>query len=50
LSWGALGAGGAFGSFFGGYLTEVAHPKWSMALYSVFGLVVMCLGYMLEEK
>jgi len=50
LSWGALGAGGAFGSLFGGYLSEYAHPKWSILLYSMFGLVVMCLGLMLEEK
>ena len=49
LSWGALGAGGIFGSLFGGYLTEYFHPKWSFLLYSVFGLIVMVLGIRLDS-
>jgi uncharacterized membrane protein YfcA len=50
LSWGALGAGGIFGSLFGGYLTEYCHPKWTFLLYSIYGMIVMILGLRLDSK
>lgn len=45
-----MGVGGIFGSIFGGYLTEYFHPKWSFFAYSLFGLVVMILGFFQIDK
>lgn len=50
LSWISLGAGGIFGSLFGGFMTQSMHPKWGFLLYSLYGLVVMGLGLMLKEE
>ena len=44
LSWGAMGAGGIFGSLVGGYITEKYHPKWIYLLYSIFGFITFVLG------
>lgn len=45
-----MGAGGIFGSLFGAYFTEYLHPKWSFLFYSLFGFVVMILGFFQNEK
>jgi MFS family permease len=50
LSWAALGAGGMTGSLVGAYVTEYLHPKWSFLAYSIFGLIVMLLGFNLNPK
>ena len=50
LSWGAMGAGGMFGSLIGAYVTEYSHPKYSFLTYSIFGLIVMILGLNLDSS
>lgn len=50
LSWGAMGAGGMFGSLLGAIVTEHYHPKWSFLAYSIFGLIVMILGVLLDKN
>jgi uncharacterized membrane protein YfcA len=45
-----MGAGGIFGSLAGGFLTQNYHPKYSFLIYSIFGLIVMLLGYNLNKN
>ena len=44
-----MGAGGICGSLAGGFLTQNYHPKYSFLIYSVFGLIVMLLGFNLNK-
>mmetsp|Transcript_13088 Transcript_13088/g.22088 ORF Transcript_13088/g.22088 Transcript_13088/m.22088 type:complete len:291 (+) Transcript_13088:622-1494(+) len=39
-----------FGSLLGGFMTEYFHPSYSFLLYSLFGLVVMLLGFNLDPE
>lgn len=44
-----MGAGGICGSLAGGFLTQYYHPKYSFLIYSIFGLIVMILGFNLNK-
>ena len=39
-----------FGSILGAIVTEHYHPKWSFLVYSIFGLIVMILGGLLDKN
>jgi uncharacterized membrane protein YfcA len=45
-----MGAGGICGSLAGGFLTQNYHPKYSFLIYSIFGLIVMLLGFNLNKS
>lgn len=45
-----MGAGGICGSLAGGFLTQNYHPKYSFLIYSIFGLIVMLIGFNLNKS
>lgn len=44
-----MGAGGVFGALVGGYIME-KNPNLIFMIYSIYGLIVVILGYNLNEK
>lgn len=50
FSWMMSGIGGIFGSFFGGYMTQYYHPRYSFFAYAFMGIVVAAIGSMLNPE
>lgn len=40
-----MGVGGMFSSVVGAYITQYHHPKYTFLIYSLYGLIVMYLGF-----
>ena len=45
-----MGVGGMFSSVVGAFLTQYYHPKYTFLIYSLYGLVVMYLGFYLSDE
>ena len=48
FSWMATGIGGILGSFFGGYMTQYYHPRYSFFSYSFMVIIVAVIGAQLN--